>query len=136
MEFKKEFKNIYTAYKDKLGSLSKASLDTPADGLEWFITYLNYLRDKSILVSTENKNITDKSVVSLAIATEEYDLYNSCIFNYYDQLGRKLTDEPDDVVLDKYNKEKQKHWRAFWVSVTMNLQEWLTREEINNEFSF
>mgnify|MGYP006873014395 CR=1 FL=1 len=124
--FKKDFKRLCVCYDKKLRKCHKDSFNALNNNMEYFITYLKYLRDYYILtdqLTTENGE-NDIKVTSLIAAISEYEKSQSCINNYYKPDGTRLTDEDEKEVLEKYNKEKAFHWSHFWQLVMLNIESW------------
>jgi len=124
--FKKDFKKLCVCYDKKLRKCHKDNFNALNNNMEYFITYLKYLRDYYILTnqcvtSTGEDNI---KVTALVAAISEYEKAQKCINNYYNADGTRISDEEPNVVLEKYNKEKAFHWSHFWQLVMLNIESW------------
>ena len=112
--FNKQYKNIYDTYNKKLLAEHKANFSTFNNNLDYFITYLKYLRDYHLLTDSATKSEQDVNLATatLVAACNEYEQYQTCIANYYKLNGNvieRISDEPEEEVAKKYNLEKKFH---------------------------
>jgi hypothetical protein len=112
--FNKQYKTLCNQYNKKLLADHKANFSTLNNNLDYFITYLKYLRDYYLLTdtTTQLEDTVNMKTATLVAAVSEYEKYISCISNYYKLNGNiieKKTDEPDEEVTKKYNLEKKFH---------------------------
>jgi hypothetical protein len=91
--------------KNQLKQLNKAYCKrlNKVDGLEYFIEYLKYLRDYSI-INVESAEVLKASskVTALIVTISEFEAY------------RDSTEE----------KQRKFHWINFWELVKLNMEEW------------
>ena len=112
--FPKQFKELQEQYNKKLLAEHKANFSILNNNMDYFITYLKYLRDYYLLTN-DKKNIdelVDIKTTTLVAAVSEYEKYNNCISKYYKLENNKverLTDEPEEEVAKKYNNERKFH---------------------------
>ena len=110
----KDFSIIASQYNEKLLAEHKANFSVFNNNLDYFITYLKFLRDYYLLTA-KNKNANDEigvATATLVAACSEYEKYINCIGNYYKLNGNtieRITDEPEEEVAKKYNLEKKFH---------------------------
>ena len=110
----KQYKSLLTAYNNKLQKIHKSSFNTLDNGLDYFVTYLKYLRDYYLLTehAKDIDEIVDLKTTTLVAALSEYEKYNNCIFKYYKLENNKierLSGESEEEVSKKYNLEKKFH---------------------------
>ena len=127
--FNKQYKALCNQYNKKLLADHKANFSVLNNNLDYFITYLKYLRDYYLLTdtTTQLEDTVNMKTATLVAAVSEYEKYINCIGNYYKLNGNvieKKTDEPDEEVTKKYNLEKKFHWTNFWQLVMTNIEEW------------
>jgi len=121
----KKLRNIYETYNKKLLALHKANFSVLGNNLDYFVTYLKLLRDHYIL--TEKTAEEKLKTASLITAVKEYENYNSCITKYYKIVNneiKKISDEPEEEVEKKFEKERTFHWTAFWKLIMLNIEDW------------
>jgi hypothetical protein len=105
-------------------------------GLDYFLTYLAYVRDSLVLTVKANEadsgESNEHSPRSMALAAavcalNEYELYKTCYSNYYDgappRLFHKIGFTAEEAAT-QYAIEKQTHWDAFWHLIKMNIESW------------
>ena len=112
--FEKQHKQLCAQYNKKLLAHHKANFSTLGNNMDYFVTYLKYLRDYYILTDPDatTKEEINLKTASIIAAVSEYEKYNSCITNYYKLNGNtieKISDEPEEEVLKKYNIERKFH---------------------------
>ena len=102
------------------------------NNLEYFITYLQYMRDYCILTEdlTTKDGQQNMRLSTLVTAIFEYNEYKNCILKYYHVNGAALvepisTDTPKEEVFQAYNKERMSHWSNFWQLVMLNIEDWV-----------
>ena len=123
--FKTEFKQLYNSYDKQLQKLQKASLDTPSSSIDYFVTYLKFLRDKLILT----ENLVDENgeenlkIASIASAITMYEKSQVC-----ENLRKTIAGETEEAkaLNDKYLNDKSFYLNNFWALVKMNLEAWTT----------
>ena len=112
--FNKQYKGLYNQYNKKLLAEHKANFSAFNNNLDYFITYLKFLRDYYLLTA-ENKNADDEidvATATLVAACSEYEKYENCITKYYKLNGNvieRISDESEEEVAKKYNLEKKFH---------------------------
>lgn len=120
---------IFKAYNKKLQKLHKENFAKASNNLEYFVTYLRYLRDYFIL--NEQLKVSkqaDLKITSLIMTINEYEEYTNCINKYYnigDTITCKDPDTPKELVMQKYGEEKSLHWQKFWQLVNINIESWV-----------
>ena len=124
-KYKKELKKLSWAYNKKLTELHKQSFDSASTPIDYFVTYLHYLRDHHILTSEPSQD--DLPFIALEAALSEYNDFKNCIFKYYKVTKTNVTkiiDAPDEEVRKKFSEERNFHWVNFWKLVTLNIESW------------
>ena len=123
--FKEEFKQLHKSYKKQLQQLQKESFDTPTMWLDYFVSYLKFLRDSLILeeplvLENDEENLKIASIATAITTYEKYkinlDLCNSVAKN----------SEENEALINKYAQEKAFYWHNFWSLVRLNMEDWLT----------
>ena len=127
--FKKNYKQLWKNYNRKLKELHEVNFNSLNHNLEYFDTYLRFMRDYYIL--TEPLQIEEKENLKLAAimtAVEAYDKYTSCKNKYYrtkeDGTTENLIEGTDEEVKSKYELERHFHWNTFWSLVSLNIENW------------
>ena len=129
-EFKKEFKQLYRAYDKLLKKCHADSFNSFTNHMEYFITYLKFMRDYYILTEPlilENGE-ENLRIASLATAVSEYEQYLHCEHKYYGFDGTKVVykvEGTSEEVQQLYNTEKASHWNNFWNLVKLNMEDWM-----------
>ena len=101
------------------------------NNLEYFVTYLQYMRDLSILSKPlEIDGEPNIQVNSLIATINAYYEYKNCILKYYHvtsngTLEPNRTDQTKAEVLTAYSKERGLHWQHFWQLVYLNIEDWM-----------
>ena len=127
--FKKQYKDIYNQYNKKLLADHKANFSAFNNNLDYFVTYLKFLRDYHLLTddNTTSEEDVKMSTATLVAACSEYEKYENCIMKYYRLNGNvieRISDESEEEVAKKYNLEKKFHWTNFWQLVMTNIEGW------------
>lgn len=127
--FSKQYKTLCDSYNKKLLAEHKANFSILNNNMDYFITYLKYLRDYYLLTDkvVDIDDTNNVKTATLVAAVSEYEKYISCIGNYYKLNGNtieRITDEPEEEVAKKYNLEKKFHWTNFWQLVMTNIEGW------------
>ena len=110
----KDFSIIASQYNEKLLAEHKANFSAFNNNLDYFVTYLKFLRDYHLLTddNTSSEEDVKMTTATLVAACSEYEKYENCIMNYYRLNGNvieRITDEPEEEVAKKYNLEKKFH---------------------------
>ena len=122
---KEEFRQLHKSYKKQLQQLQKGSFDTPTMWLDYFVSYLKFLRDSLILeeplvLENDEENLKIASIATAITAYEKYkinlDLCQSIAKN----------SEENKALINKYNQEKDFYWNNFWNLIRLNMEDWLT----------
>ena len=125
----KKIGQIQDSYNKQLLTLHEINFKAGDINLEYFVTYLKYLRDYYILTSKiDLSNKLDMKITSLIAAVAEYEEYMSCINKYYNigtTIVRKNQEETEEQVMKKYGAEKMLHWQKFWQFVSLNIERWV-----------
>lgn len=103
----KNTKKLKRIYRKKLNQINKKLLDDKCAILTFFIEYLKYKRDCTIIASYNISKTTDIKLTSLIAAAAEFEAFESC-------------EEVD---------KKAFHWNNFCELFKSNMEEWL---EIND----
>lgn len=122
-DFKKEFKELYKTYGNKLKEHHKKSFENFTNSMDYFITHLKFMRDYFILTEPlvlENGEENMK-IASLATAISAYDKYQLCI-NLCKTIESNT--EQNEALINKYTQEKEFHWNNFWNLIRMNMEAW------------
>ena len=122
--FKKNFKEVYKIYNKKLTKIHKHSFESFDGPLEYFITYLEYMRDYYIFMNKQNEARYKVKLTSIILTLEEYNKYATCIAKYFNPTGGALNNMPVDEALKEYEAEILKHWQKFWALVSIGLPTW------------
>lgn len=101
--------------------------------MDYFIAYLEYIRDCIYLLAKDKTKLMGDSVfVSLAMALQEFGDYTNCYKNYFDENDQLIDKEtPEAEVLKAFLKEKLLHWTKFCELVHINYTSWETYNELN-----
>ena len=123
--FKTEFKQLYTVYEKQLQKLQKESLDTPSSSIDYFITYLKFLRDKLILTEDLVNEAGEENlkIASIASAITMYEKSQIC-----DDLRKTIVGETEEAkaLNEKYLNDKSFYLNTFWTLIKLNLEAWTT----------
>jgi len=126
----KEIKKLSSYYDRKLRECHKYSFNAVDNNLDYFVTYLKFLRDYFLLTTpAEQQKKQPLKITSLVAAVGEYEKYSSCIFNYYkvndkDEITEIQTDMDKKEVAAAYWKERNEHWGNFWQLIMLNIESW------------
>jgi hypothetical protein len=131
--FKKKHRTLYKNYDKRLKAIHKESFEAGNAPLDYFVTYLQFLRDQRLLTSPlaaegDSNNIELTSIVA---ALSEYQYYKECIENYYVIENNVVVHKPEfteEEARTKFQEERLKHWEAFWNLVKLCIEGW----EIND----
>lgn len=131
---KKKYKKLFRYYVKELKKCHNSSFNNYENCLDYFTTYLRYMRDVYIL--TEENIDPDKNlkVASICMAVSEYEKYSTCISTYYNvsknTIEQKDKTKTKDEVTKAYQTEKLFHWNTFWEIVRMNMESWFNNNDI------
>lgn len=129
VKFKKNYKKLYKNYDSRLKKIHLASFTAGKSPLEYFVTYLQFLRDQHLLTSplTETLGVDNINLTSLVAALNEYQQYENCIEKYYIVKDNSLVRRPDfseEEAKQKFQTEQRQHWEAFWNLVKLCIEDW------------
>lgn len=129
-EFTKEFKQLYQTYDKALKDTHATSFKNLVNPLDYFITYLKFMRDYYILTEPliSESGEENLKIASLATAVSEYEQYQNCEHKYYGFDGAKVIYKvpgTSEEVQQQYNKEKAFHWDNFWNLIRLNMEDWM-----------
>lgn len=128
-KIEKAQKRLRHVYDKRLRKIHVKNFNGLTNNMEYFITYLQFMRDYYIL--TEDVQVDGKEnikIATLATAIAEYTEYKNCLLKYYqviDGVVTQLIEGSKDEVLTKYNKERAFHWKYFWQLVLLNMEDWM-----------
>lgn len=127
--FKKEYKNLYKAYKKRLTKLHKQTFEQQLLPIDYFVEYLHFLRDKMFLETPYTKELGEENIelISIITALDEIKKYNDCIYNYYNIENGIITHKAEYTEItaqEAFQKEKAYHWETFWNLVKLCIDEW------------
>jgi hypothetical protein len=131
-DFKIGYKQLYKKYNKKLQTLHKNNFEGLVNNMDYFITYLKFMRDYYILTEPLIVNDGDENlkIATLATAVAEYENYQNCIHNYYmftGEIAKPKVEGTSEEIQAKYTAEKAFHWNSFWNLVRLNMEEWMPR---------
>ena len=125
--FRREQKKLWSTYKKKLKTLQKKSFNSPPVGLDYFVTYLRYLRDFYIIQGCYKADHPEHiKTRTLITAIKAYEESLECIHKYYQVVNSKIVQIAQgtaEEVSAKYAKERAFHWGLFWRLVTLNIED-------------
>jgi len=126
--FKKNYKQLCKNYNRKLKELHKVNFNSLNNNLEYFVTYLKYMRDYYILTEPLPTDKENLKVTALVTAVGAYEKYRSCKDKYYctkeDGTEEALIEGTPEEVKTKYELERNFHWNCFWSLVSLNIESW------------
>jgi hypothetical protein len=133
--FKKAYKKLCNAYNKRLLEIHKESFENFDSPLNYFATYLKFLRDKTLLESPLTETLGEENIklVSLVSALRELELYDSCIEKFYTTNGNTITHLEKytaQEAAEKFQKERQQHWEAFWNLTKLCIEDWGINAEL------
>lgn len=129
-------KELKTAYKRQLQQIHQTSFENFQSPLDYFITYLRFMRDAYLLQTTNIDTIGQENLelAALVTALSEYEKSEQCFHKYYKEtngvVARLCPEESDEETLSKYSKEKAFHLNAFWSLVRLNIENWGTNVKL------
>ena len=132
-DFKKDYTKLYKNYGARLKAIHKKSFSSGQTPLDYFVTYLQFLRDKCLLVSplTETLGLDNINLTSLVAALSEYQQYEECIEKYYiidNGVAVRRPDFSEEEANYKFQEERLQHWEAFWELVKVCIEGWNTHD--------
>lgn len=127
--FKKEYKKLYKIYKKRLRKLHEYEYDLMQPPIHYFVTYLQFLRDRLLLESplTEKLGEDNIELASIVSALDEYEKYTTCIYKFYNVENGVITRKAEfseEEAKAKYQEEHTYHWEAFWNLVKLCIDGW------------
>lgn len=131
--FKKKYRTLCKNYDKQLKAIHKESFAAGKAPLDYFVTYLQFLRDQRLLTSPliNKTEANDIELTSIVAALSEYQYYKECIENYYIIENNVVIHKPEfteEEARTKFQEERLKHWEAFWNLVKLCIEGW----EIND----
>ena len=132
--FKKQFKELYKFYNKELKKCHEINFKNLNNNLDYFITYIRFMRDYYILTENVYDPIQNQKIYYLCLAVQEYDAYYNCIYDYYN-ISKNMVEIKDKTktkaeVDEEYRAEMNKHINNFWLLVKDNIEGWLSSDEI------
>ena len=130
MKYDRQYKKVMRLHKKTLKRINKAVSRLAASPIDYLIEVLKMLRDHYTLAQhIKNKDGTDNYMISsIVLALKQYDNYLHCAEKYYKfESGHlvKLVEGTDEEVAERFNKELNKSWLAFWTIVESLIGGWL-----------
>jgi hypothetical protein len=114
-QLKKKYRKLFKYYKKELSKYNKNVINGLDGDLAYLITYLRYLRDYYLLVT--KTPLDDPNLIALCNAVGEYELYTTCIHNYYKIENNTVTRLNEDLTPEQtqhnYQMERKVHWSRF-----------------------
>lgn len=132
--FAKQFKDLYKFYDKELKKCHKINFKDLNNNLDYFITYIRFMRDYYILTEENFDPMQNQKIYYLCLAVQEYDLYYNCIYNYYN-ISQNMVEIKDKTktkaeVDEEYREEMSAHINNFWLIVKEHIEGWLSSDEI------
>ena len=129
LNFKKKYKKLYRSYYKNLSKIHKDSFNKMAPPTDYFVCYLQFLRDKLLLETPYKKSLDSENMelISLITALDEFDKYNNCIHNFYEIKNGAVVHKAEysaEGAQQAFQKERTYHWEAFWNLVKLCLEGW------------
>ena len=129
-EFTKEFKQLCQTYDKSLKDTHATSFKNLVNPLEYFITYLKFMRDYYILTEplVMESGEENMKIAAIATAVSEYEQYQNCEHKYYGFDGTNVVykvEGTSEEVQQLYNTEKTFHWNSFWNLIRLNMEDWM-----------
>lgn len=133
----KIIKKIKKAYNKRFKSVVKDSTKHPDVCLNFFVSYLHYIRDLYLAkIPLTETTVSNLAFTMLCTTITEFDAYlESAVYTYM----LKELNTPDTGVKDdeknisdleatekKYNTELKLHWTAFWKLCSLYFNDWLS----------
>ena len=114
MNFKKKYNKLFSCYSKRLAMLNAKALANLENPMDYFVTYLKFMRDYYILAEPlEVGGQENLKIAIIASVVSEYDQYKTCINKYFKindkGIAEKIGDLPVEEVTAKYNKERAYH---------------------------
>lgn len=132
--FAKKYKDLYKFYDKELKKSHKINFSALNNNLDYFITYIRFMRDYYILTEDEYDPLKNEKIYYLCLAVQEYDAAQNCIHDYYNVsknmveiIDKTKTKEEIDVL---YRLEKNLHINNFWTIIKEKMEWWLNADEI------
>ena len=135
--FEKKYHKLYKLYDKQLKKAHKEAYKEFMNPMDYFITYLKFMRDYYILSSEEKNTKNSIKIASLTSAVSEITDYTNCIEKYFNIDKTKADVQPKDGksfvdAMTDYLVESEKHWTTFWALVSTNMQSWMELGDITN----
>ena len=129
LKFKKDYKKLYKTYKKRLADINAHSVNNLLPPTQYFVTYLQLLRDRLLLESplTASLGTDNIELASIVTALSEFENYQKCIHNYYIVTGNvavRRSEFTEEEAAIKYQEERSQHWEAFWNLVKLCIEGW------------
>ena len=132
-EFKKKYSRLFKCYDRELRALQKRDVAELNNPLDYFVTYIKFMRDYYILTEPiEKDGAENKKIAIIASTLSEYEQYVDCEKKYFrvgeNGVVKRIVPGTQDEVLSKYNAEKAFHWNCFWQLVCLNMSDWMDKD--------
>lgn len=129
-QLKQKYKQLFKHYDKELKKCHKINFSAGDQNLDYFVTYLRYLRDSYLL--TLDINLKDPKIISLCQAIGEYEGYSTCINKYYEVSDKMIksidTKKSKEEIQKEYQTEKAAHWKIFWSLICNYMESWTADE--------
>ena len=125
----KNQEKICKAYNKRLKKLHNQSFKNMDLPLDYFVTYLQFLRDMKLLNRPFKEKLEEDEMdlVSLITAINEFAAFKQCINNCYDVtngIAKRKVEFTEETAQESYRKELAYHWETFWELVKLYMEDW------------
>jgi hypothetical protein len=124
---KKKIKQLKKYYNKLLLKQHKENFNSMNSSLDYFYTYIMYMRDVLLLQSADPEK--DTTINSMTLALNSFSEYCSCIYKYYTiengvAVARTDLDLNKEEIAKKYAEEREKNWNTFWLIISSCMEGW------------
>ena len=124
---KKKIKQLKKYYNKLLLKQHKENFNSMNSSLDYFYTYLMYIRDILLIQATDPDK--DKTIDSMTLALNSFSDYCSCIFKYYNiengvAVARTDLNLSKEEISKKFAEEREKNWSTFWLIISSCMEGW------------
>lgn len=129
-DFKKEYRKLYKYYKKELLHINNFNMTHILCNLDYFITYLRFIRDFLLLTDSDINPENNMKIASLCAAIAEYEQYSTCFSKFYTVVNNvpiKIDKaKTNEQVANEYNAARQLHWKLFCDLIQTHMEGWFT----------